>query len=153
MSKRTGNSLNPNSSKMSDLLASEQVEDTNNDGIVAKDELINDEIVDSVSGADGSYEEILGEEKGQEAIAKLDFSKMLTDDERFKRLLNNLKEQAGNYSTAIISEDELIDDYSYSNGSGIKKDYYLYRYNKLPGNDTLIKDSAKAKAEYERTTN
>ncbi len=68
---------------------------------------------------------ILGEEKGQEAIAKLDFSKMLTDDERFKRLLNNLKEQAGNYSTAIISEDELIDDYSYSNGSGIKKDYYL----------------------------
>ena len=68
---------------------------------------------------------ILGEEKGQEAIAKFDFSKMLTDDERFKRLLNNLKEQAGNYSTAIISEDELIDDYSYSNGSGIKKDYYL----------------------------
>lgn len=40
-----------------------------------------------------------------------------------------------------------------SNDPNIKKDYYLYRYNKLPGNDTLIKDSAKAKAEYERTTN
>ena len=63
MSKRTGNSLNPNSSKMSDLLTSEQVEDANNDGIVAKDELVNDKIVDSVSGADGSYEEILGVEK------------------------------------------------------------------------------------------
>ena len=67
----------------------------------------------------------LGEEKGKEAFSKLDFSEMLSDDDRFKVLLNNLRKISDNYSTTIISDDELIEEYSTAKESGIKKESYL----------------------------
>ena len=50
----------------------------------------------------------LGEEKGQKALTMLDLSNVLSDDDRFKLLLNNLRKLSDNYSTTIISDDELI---------------------------------------------
>ena len=59
MSKNFKTSLNPHSSGMQELDSNDRY-DSDKDGHVSVDELTHNAIYDSVSGADGSYDEILG---------------------------------------------------------------------------------------------
>ena len=55
-------SLTPNQSGLQEMLANNNREDLNQDGTISTSEVVNSSVINSVNGADGSYQEILGGE-------------------------------------------------------------------------------------------
>ena len=69
MSKPIRKSLNPHS--MEDVTAANSKYDTDNNGSVSQEEISNTNIQESVAGADGSYDEILGEQVNSKPAKKV----------------------------------------------------------------------------------
>lgn len=77
----------------------------------------------------------IGDDKAKEIFSSMDFSNCISADDIYIKLIDNLSKMSnGKYSSIIISVEELNDNYSYSNGSGIDKQ----DYNSSDKNLTLI---------------
>lgn len=64
----------------------------------------------------------MGEDKANEIFSSMDLSGYISADDIYKKLISNLaKISNSKYSSLLLSTDELIDNYSYSIGSGIDK--------------------------------
>lgn len=69
-----------------------------------------------------ALKDTVGEDKAKEIFSSMDLSEYISADDIYKRLISNLaKISNGKYSAMILPTDELIDNYSYSIGSGIDK--------------------------------
>lgn len=69
-----------------------------------------------------TLKDTMGEDKAKEIFSSMDFSDYISTDDLYKRLMNNLtKISDGKYSVMILSTDKLIENYSFSIGSGIDK--------------------------------
>lgn len=77
-----------------------------------------------------ALKDTIGEDKAKEIFSSIDLSEYISADDIYKKFISNLtKISNGKYSAMILPVDELIDDYSYSIGSGIDKQNSIFERN------------------------